>query len=180
MATTSSSTKVTLLKLQEDGSNWVMYKERIVNHLTSKELLCHFSGTARKPIEVEEKNGKVHKKGNATAMTDDEFESYLDSLDMYAQKEAQVHKILYDMLTKTVIPQFKEQPTAADSWKKLISIFKSKGDMTVMNTLKTCHYPSMATICVCISQHFWSCKNDSLKWNIHYLTNNFLHMFTHP
>ena len=135
MATTSTSTKVTLPKLQEDGSNWVMYKEWIQNHLTSKGLLRHITGTARKPIEIEEHNGKVHKKGNVTAMTDDEFEAYLDSLDTYAQKEAQVHEVLYDMLTKTVTLQIKGQLMAADAWKKLVAIYESKGDMTITDTL---------------------------------------------
>ena len=135
MATGSPSTKVTLLKLQEDGSNWVMYKEQIQNHLTSKGLLRHISGTVRKPTEIEEKNGRVHKKGNATMMTDDEFEAYLDSLDTYTQKEAQVREVLYDMLTKTVTLQIKGQPTAAESWKKLMSIFEAKGDMTITDTL---------------------------------------------
>jgi hypothetical protein len=105
MATTSSNIKVTLPKLQEDGSNWVMYKERIQNHLTSKGLLRHLTGTARRPIETEEKNGKVYKKGNTTAMTDDEFETYLNSIDTYAQKEARVREVLYDTLTKTVTLQ---------------------------------------------------------------------------
>ena len=136
MATTSSSNiKVTLPKLQEDGSNWVMYKERIQNHLTSKGLLRHLTGTAKRPIEIEEKNGKVHKKGNVTAMTDDEFETYLDSIDTYAQKEAQVREVLYDTLTKTVTLQIKGQPSAAESWKKLTSIFEVKGDMTITDTL---------------------------------------------
>ena len=58
MAATSSNIKVTLPKLYEDGSDWVMYKERIQNHLTSKGLLCHLTGTAKRPIEIEEKNEK--------------------------------------------------------------------------------------------------------------------------
>ena len=136
MATTSSSSnKVTLPKLQEDGSNWVMYKERIQNHLTSKGLLRHYTGTARKPVEIEEKNGKMHKKGNATAMTDVEVEAYLNLVDTYAQKEAQVREVLYDTLSKTVTLQIKGQSTAADAWKKLTSIFESKGDMTITDTL---------------------------------------------
>ena len=135
MATTSSNIKVTLPKLQEDGSNWVMYKERIQNHLTSKGLLRHLTGTVKKPVETEEKNGKVHKKGNPTAMTDDEFETYLDSIDTYAQKEAQVREVLYDTLTKTVTLQIKGKPSAAESWMKLTSIFESKGDMTITDTL---------------------------------------------
>jgi len=135
MATTSSGTKVTLPKLQEDGPNWVMYKERIQNHLTSKGLLRHFLGTARKPKEVEERNGRVHETGKAVPMTDDEFEAYLDSVDTYAQKEAQVKEVLYDTLTKMVTLQIKEQPTAAEAWKKLTTIFESKGDMTITDTL---------------------------------------------
>jgi hypothetical protein len=98
---------------------------------------------ARKPIETEEKNGKVHKKGNATAMTDNEFETYLDSLDTYAQKEAQVREVLYNTLTKTVTLQIKGQLMVEDFWKKLMSIFESNGDMTVTDTLSklaTTHY----------------------------------------
>ena len=135
MATSSNNIKVTLPKLQEDGSNWVMYKERVQNHLTSKGLLRHLTGTAKRPMEIEEKNGKVHRKGNTTAMTDDEFETYLDSIDTYAQKEAKVHEVLYDTLTKTVTLQIKGQPSAAESWKKLTSIFETKGDMTITDTL---------------------------------------------
>ena len=84
-----------------------MYKERILNHLTTKGLLRHLTGTARKPLETEEKDGKVYKKRSTTVMTDDEFETYLDSIDMYAQKEAKVREVLYDTLTKTVTLQIK-------------------------------------------------------------------------
>jgi hypothetical protein len=131
----SSSNKVSLPKLQDDGSNWVMYKERIKNHLTSKGLMRHLTGTARKPAEVEEKDGKVHKKGNARPMTDDELDTYLDTLDVYATKEAQVREVLYDTLSKTVFLQIKGQPTAAETWNKLVSIFELKGDMTITDTL---------------------------------------------
>jgi hypothetical protein len=182
MATTSSSTKVMLPKLQEDGSNWVMYKEWIVNHLTSKGLLHHLSGTARKPIEVEEKNGKVHKKGNATAMTDAEFEAYLDSLDMYAQKEAQVREVLYDTLTKTVTLQIRGQPTAADSWKKLTSIFESKGDMTITDTLSkltSTHYVDGNDMRAHVAT-LLELRNDLPKWDTRYPTNNSRHTFAHP
>jgi hypothetical protein len=136
MATASSSGhKVTLPKLQDDGSNWVMYKERIKNHLTSKGLMRHFTGTARKPIEVEDRNGRLHKMGSANPMTDDELDTYLDILDTYAQKEAQVREVLYDTLSKTVTLQIKSQATATDMWMKLSSIFESKGDMTITDTL---------------------------------------------
>ena len=64
-----SSIKISSLpKLQANGENWVTYKERLRNHLTSKGLVRHVNGTAKKPAEVEIINDKVHKKGNPTPM----------------------------------------------------------------------------------------------------------------
>ncbi len=116
-----------LLKLQDNDSNWIMYKEQIKNHLTSKGLMCHFTGTARKSIKVEEKEQKLHKKENVSPMSNDKLDTYLDNLDTYAQKKTQVWEVLYDTLSKMVILQIKGQTMAADVWTKLSSIFESIG-----------------------------------------------------
>ena len=87
-------------------------------------------------------------------MTDDEFDTHPDSLDTYAQKKAQVHEVLYDTLNKMVTLQIKGQSSAADSWKKLMSIFEAEGDMTIMDTLSklaSTHYVDGHNMRTCIT-----------------------------
>jgi hypothetical protein len=131
-----SSIKISSLpKLQANGENWVTYKERLRNHLTSKGLVRHVNGTAKKPAEVEIINDKVHKKGKPTPMDDDELETYYDSVADYEQKEAQVRDVIYETIPKSVFLQVKGQPTASKVIDKLVAIFEQKGQATIQETL---------------------------------------------
>ncbi|KAM6497566.1 hypothetical protein JOM56_008039 [Amanita muscaria] len=40
---------IRLQKLKDDGTNWVTYRERVMNMLTHKGLHRHVTGTVRKP-----------------------------------------------------------------------------------------------------------------------------------
>jgi len=132
----SSSVKISLLlKLQANGENWVTYKERLRNHLTSKGLLRHVNGTAKKPVEVEVINDKTHQKGKTAPMTDDELEEYYTSFADFEQKEAQVRDIIYETIPKSVFLQVKGQATAAKVIDKLVVIFEQKGQATIQDTL---------------------------------------------
>jgi hypothetical protein len=135
MSSDSSIKILSLPKLQANGENWVMYKERLRNHLTSKGLIRHVNGTAKKPAEVEVINDKVHKKGNPVPMDDDELETYYDSFADYEQKEVQVRDVIYETIPKTIFLQVKGQPTAAKVIGKLLSIFEQKGQATIQETL---------------------------------------------
>lgn len=137
MSTASSSLKlVNLPKLKEDSSNWITYKERILNTLTSKSLARHVTGSARKAIQIEQHSDKNwYIPNGTTALTDDEIEEYEDKLDKWKQKEASVREVIYETVPQSTFLLIKNEPTAADVWKKLVSINEGKGDMIQMNTL---------------------------------------------
>jgi len=135
MSSGSSIKILSLPKLQTNGENWVTYKERLRNHLTSKGLVRHINGTAKKPVEVEIINDKTHKKGSSTPMTDNELKMYYDSFTDYEQKEAQVRNVIYKTIPKSVFLQVKGQPTASKVIDKLVAIFEQKGQATIQETL---------------------------------------------
>ena len=132
----SSSVKVTNLpRLAEDGSNWVTYKERILNNLTSKGLMRHIRGMARQPVQLIERNGSFYRPNELSPLSDEDLEKHEDSVDSYDQKEAQVREIIYETVSKSVFLDIKDESSAARVWSKLVAIHETKGTMTYTDTL---------------------------------------------
>ncbi|KAG6822952.1 hypothetical protein H0H92_011945, partial [Tricholoma furcatifolium] len=123
-----SSTKVTVPKLSADGSNWTTYHERILNALTSKKLRRHVTGTARRPAELIERNGKFYLTADEDAkpLSDTEIETQEELMEAWLQKEAQVREIIYGTVDQSTFLQIKGEPTIATVWKKLASIHADK------------------------------------------------------
>jgi len=132
----SSNVKVfNLPKLQEDGSNWVTYKERIINNLTSKGLIRHITGTVKKPTTLLESNGIYFHPRNLQPLTDMEVDAHKLLMNTYDQKQAQVKEIIYETVSKSVFLKIKDKNSAENIWKKLVSIHEAKGTMTYTDTL---------------------------------------------
>ena len=131
-----SNVKVTNLpKLSEDGSNWVTYKERILNNLTSKGLTRHVRGSARKPVPIVERDGSFYRLNELSPLSDEDLEMLEDAIDTYDQKEAQVREIIYETVSKSVFLEIKNETSAYNVWTKLVAIHEEKGTMTYTDTL---------------------------------------------
>ncbi|KAF5375901.1 hypothetical protein D9615_008263 [Tricholomella constricta] len=124
-----STSKVMLPKLESDRSNWSLYQERVLNALTSKKLRRHVTGTARKPEELTESSGNFFKRSSLAPLSDKELEAHEDEVDDWMQKQAQVLEVIYGTIDKSTFLQIKNEPTAADVWKMLVSIYANKGVM---------------------------------------------------
>ena len=134
--TSSSNIKViNLPRLAEDGSNWVTYKERIINNLTSKGLMRHVKGLVKPPATLEEREGAYFKAKSTTALTEKELDDHYTELDTYETKQAQVRDVIYETVSKSVFLEVKNEATATDVWKKVISIHETKGTMSYTDTL---------------------------------------------
>jgi Reverse transcriptase (RNA-dependent DNA polymerase)/gag-polypeptide of LTR copia-type/GAG-pre-integrase domain len=131
----SSSKVVNLPRLSEDGSNWVTYKERVLNNLTSKGLMRHVRGTARKPVQLTERHGAYYRPHELSPLSDEDLEKHEDLVDSYDQKEAQVREIIYETVSKSVFLEIKDESSAAGVWTKLVAIHEAKGTMTYTDTL---------------------------------------------
>ncbi|KAG5639903.1 hypothetical protein DXG03_002523 [Asterophora parasitica] len=124
-----STSKVMLPKLASDGSNWSLYQEWVLNALTSKKLHRHVTGTTRKLEELTESGGVFFKRGSLAPLSDKEVEVHEDEVNDWLQKQAQVWEVIYSTVDKSTFLQIKNKSTAADIWKKLVSIHADKGIM---------------------------------------------------
>ncbi|KAF4614684.1 hypothetical protein D9613_002816 [Agrocybe pediades] len=135
MSSQSNIKVSTLPKLQEDGSNWVTFKERVLNNLTSKGLMRHVRGTAKCPEIPFVKNGEYFISSKNEPLTDAQLEAQEVLVDAYDQKQAQVRETIYEITPKSVFLEVKDELTAAEVWNKLVSIHESKGTMIYTDTL---------------------------------------------
>ena len=103
----SSSIKgISLPKLAEDGSKWVLYQEQLENTVTAtKGLRCHLHGMAHKlePLELKT-DQKWYTKGGTTPLTNKHVDAYEETIKVYEQQEAQVCEFIYGTIdTSTFI-----------------------------------------------------------------------------
>ena len=135
MSSTSSNQTLNLPKLRSDSSNWSTYQEQLLNYVTSKLLKKHLLGTARKPVVLTEWNGSHYKPQSLAPLTDEELEKHEEEEETYEQKQAAVREVIYRTIDKSTFLQVKNESTAADVWKKVISIHGDKGSLYEMNLL---------------------------------------------
>ena len=148
---TSSAIKLTQLpKLARDGENWLTYQEKVVNAIKARKLRRHLTGTARKPVDIVEKEGKFFS-FSGTELTSKQLDEHEDELDVWEEKEAQLRELVYNTVDNSTFLQIKGQPTAAKMWEKLVSIYGSKGsaqfEATLLGKLQNAHYTDDDDIC---------------------------------
>ena len=93
MSSSSSVKVINLPRLAEDGSNWVTFKERILNNLTSKGLMRHIRGTARQPVQLTERNGAYYRPNELSPLSDEDLEKHEDFVDSYHQNISSNDKV---------------------------------------------------------------------------------------
>ncbi|KAJ7585399.1 hypothetical protein C8J56DRAFT_717393, partial [Mycena floridula] len=119
MMSRSSVKVINRLKLKDDKSNWITYKERSMNSFVAKGLRWHVMGTAQTPVTLVERNGSFFKPNMLSPLSDADLEKHETEQDEYDQKEAQVQELIYETVSNSVFLQIKGQPTAAEVWKAL-------------------------------------------------------------
>src|SRR5258705_2825655 len=87
----ASSALFSLPKLADDGSNWVTYKERLLNVISVRGLMRYVNGRAAKPIPFEismKTHLPVQVDGSVT--TEEEQEAQDDKIDEWYQNDVLV------------------------------------------------------------------------------------------
>ena len=91
-----------------------------------------------KLAELIEKNSKFYLAANSkTALADKDVNEHEDLLDIWEEKEAQLHEIVYNTVDNSIFLQIKGQPTATKMWEKLVTIYSSKGSAQFKTTLES-------------------------------------------
>ena len=138
MSATTAIKLVSTAKLKDNGSNWVVFEEKITNKFLDKGLGWHLRGTAHVPPHPVEHKGKFYQSTDtvfAHPLSDDDLEKLEDKLEEYEQKEAKMRTIIYESISDSTFNKIKGEATAALIWKKLISIMTGKGDLVCEHLL---------------------------------------------
>ncbi|KAF9254185.1 hypothetical protein L218DRAFT_886853, partial [Marasmius fiardii PR-910] len=125
--------------LLEDGGNWTTYRAHIENHAVSKGLQRHLIGMAKQPEHTIEmgSDGRWYKAGEAhlLALLNDAMEKIEDAWDKYHKKEAQTREFIYKTIPNSIFVQIRDIPSAAEIWRKLISICEDRGLLIAVDLL---------------------------------------------
>jgi len=92
-------------KLLDDGSNWVLYREKITSIIEGQTgYRKHFRGRAQPPKAL----------SGADAKDDDKVEKYEDSLDEYIQKQQAIRAIILPSIPESLqLRVISEEPVSA-------------------------------------------------------------------
>jgi hypothetical protein len=118
----SSSQNLPLPKLDLDGSNWVLYKARIVSAITYRKLIWYLDGHTKQSHAPS---------ANAT----DVKENYENDLDTWQAGNEHVHSIILSTLPETYQIEVISIPTAADVWKNIFEKFDDQSEMVQIDIL---------------------------------------------
>src|SRR5271154_4711869 len=116
MITTGTSSSVSVPKLQDDGSNWVDYKDKVRTALGAKGLLRHVNGTAiqPKPFKVDPVKGVVKHDGKEA--TEADVEAQEEKLDEFERKEYLAQHILKSTISAR-LSALAQSKNALEIWK---------------------------------------------------------------
>ncbi|KAJ3755283.1 hypothetical protein EV360DRAFT_28376, partial [Lentinula raphanica] len=110
--------------LNNDLSNWVIYKHRVVTVIGAHGLARHLEGNARLLKQVTERDGEFYLAGSSTVITEDEYDKRTVEQGLYDLKEAQIREIIYETIPLSLYVRVKGKATAHDTWKELYSIME--------------------------------------------------------
>ncbi len=152
MSTTTEIKLVSTTKLADDGSNWIVFEEKLTNKFLDKGLGRHLRGTARKPPAPCRAQGEtstdppiLHFRTSSRMTT---WRNWRISWRRYEQKEAKMRTIIYEAISDSTFIEIKGEATAALIWKKLVAVMTGKA-ISYANTslpgLATWPAPTKAT-----------------------------------
>jgi len=119
----------TLPKLKDDGSNWVLYKQRFSDYIISHSgYRRHLHGTATEPEapKKDEKDEKV-------------LEEYEKKLDEYLMREAGIRSAILSSVSERTQQRLIGTTKAGDMWAKLCAIYGHQSVLIQADVLSQIH-----------------------------------------
>src|SRR5258705_10542415 len=100
MLPTTSATLFNIPRLEGDGSNWVTYKERLLNMIGARGLMRYVDGHALEPLPFAiSAKTQLPVKADGTATTEQEQEAQDNRIDEWHQKNVLTKQHFYRMIT---------------------------------------------------------------------------------
>jgi hypothetical protein len=115
---------LTFPKLEDDGSNWVLFKAWILSALTYQKIIHYVNGQAQKP------------KAPSTSTAADVKEKYENDLETWEIGNEHVWSIILSTLPESYQIEVIGLETAAEAWKMISSKFDNQSEMVQIDLLQ--------------------------------------------
>src|SRR6202012_6012637 len=125
-----SKTSLVVPKLKEDGSNWVLYRKRLIDYICGQAgYQKHFTGRAKPPTPLTpiEKNDA------------DKVDAYEDAMDEYIQKQSAIRSIILGSLPEKIQIRIINKNHVADLWSALCQLYEDQNAVMQAHLLSQLH-----------------------------------------
>jgi hypothetical protein len=124
MLPSTTSALFNILKLTEDRSNWITYKEHTLTAIGARGLMCYVNGRARKPEPFphdEDEDGETP--------TEALIEALYKTIDEYYQKDSLVKQQIFSTITDCLLLRVQKLESASSIWAKICDIHEGKTEL---------------------------------------------------
>src|SRR5258705_901333 len=130
MLPTTGAMLFNIPRLEGDGSNWVTYKERLLNAISARGLMRYVNGRAQEPLPFAiSAKMQLPVKADGSATTEQEQEAQDDKIDEWYQKDALTKQHVFSMITDRLLLCVQRLQDASKIWKEICTIHEGKTEL---------------------------------------------------
>lgn len=130
----STKSLLSITKLKEDGTNWILYKPTVYDFLCGEGLRRHVEGTIKAPVPPTKVDGEE--------LEESEEEAYEEALEVYMIKQSRARTIINGTIPESLKMALLDKKSATDLWKGLVARFDNQSGLvkselfTRLNSIK--------------------------------------------
>lgn len=122
-STSTSNQLYSIPKLSADGSNWVLYKQRLESAITAKGLRRHLIGTAKEPNPP---------KKDATT---DDLEKHEDAIELYLQAREAANSMIFSTIPERLQIKVIALKSTKEIWETIQQEFEDQSEIVQIDIL---------------------------------------------
>ncbi|KAF9799838.1 hypothetical protein IEO21_10490 [Rhodonia placenta] len=115
-------------KLNEDGSNWVLFKEQFVAAVSAKGLVRFLDGREKVPVPT-----------TAPGVDPDADERYEAAQDIWVAKHQTIRTLLFQTLPEAIKLRIAPLQRASEAWKTVVDEYDDQGEFVQVELLRQMH-----------------------------------------
>ena len=130
--TTPSSSFFNVPQLTEDGSNWIIYKGRLLTAVNARgsTMRQYIDGTAKEPDPLKADTARIPQSLNGGTATSDEIKENLKEIQEYHYRNSLVKQQIFSTITDEMYLRVQEFDSTSRIWMELCAIHQDKTKLT--------------------------------------------------
>ena len=119
-----------ILKLEADGSNWVIFKDRFLFAAAAASLVSHLDGTGQAPTPL---TFTLEGPTPLTTEQQEEFDIYASALSKWQSEEAIIRQAIASTISDSLFLEVRKKETAVGMWEAVKDQREKKSRMVTVD-----------------------------------------------